>query len=219
MGTPGGNDRMVRVSEVTYLPKQKVRVVLDNGSGYTILKSMYHERPLSVGDELDAAEYADWILKRQYRSALDKAVSMLALRARSRGEISQKLLRTGYSEETVNMVMYKLEKEGFLDDQDFAEQWTSYRSGQKIGPRRISMELRQKGVSAADTERALEDISEEELMESAVCVARRYLSRTGKSEEPAKVRQKAVQAVVRRGYDWDLARQAVDQVLGQDDFE
>ena len=210
---------MIRVSEVTYLPKQKVRVVLDNGSVYTILKSMYHERPLAVGEELDPADYADWVLKRQYRSALDKAVSMLALRARSSGEISQKLLRTGYSEDTVNMVLYKLEKEGFLDDQDFAEQWTNYRSGQKIGPRRISMELRQKGVSAADTENALEDISEEELLENAVFVAKRYLSRNSNSDDPVKARQKAVQAVVRRGYGWDLARQAVDQVLEQDDCE
>ena len=81
------------------------------------------------------------------------------------------------------------------------------------------MELRQKGVSAADTENALEDISEEELLENAVFVAKRYLSRNSNSDDPVKARQKAVQAVVRRGYGWDLARQAVDQVLEQDDCE
>ncbi|MBQ9211962.1 MAG: regulatory protein RecX [Clostridia bacterium] len=206
---------MVQVSSVEKVQGRRVRIVLENGSRYFILRSMYQERPLEEGDEVDPQEYAQWVLTRQYRSALDKAVSMLAVRACSKGEIEQKLHRIGYSPETIEMVIYKLEKNDLVNDQDFAAQWAQYRSGQKYGPRRISQELRHKGVSAEETALAIEDVSEEEQLASALSLAEKSLRRIRTEEDPRKAKQKAVTAIVRRGFSWDIARQAVEQVFGE----
>lgn len=202
---------MVRVNEVESVRGRRVRIVLDNGDKYLLLRSAYQDRPLEVGEEVNPEEFAQWVLKRQYRSALDKAVAMLAARACSKGEIEQKLSRTGYSPETIEMVIYKLEKNNLLNDQEFADQWVQYRAGQKYGPRRISQELRRKGVSAEETENALEEISEEQQLENAVLLARKGLARAGAEDDFRKIRQKVLAALVRRGYDWDTARQAVDR--------
>ena len=203
---------MVRISEIEK-NRGRIRVVLDDGSEYLLLKSMLTERPLEVNDELDPEEFSSWVTLRQYRSALEKAVSFLAVRACSKGEIAQKLRRIGYAPETVEMVLYKLDQEGFLNDQDFASRWARYRSGQKYGPYRIARELKMKGVSGEEVETALEDLSEEDQLEDAVVIAQKALKRAKPGENPGKTRQRINAALVRRGYDWDQARQACDRVL------
>ncbi len=217
MGFSKGDAAMVQVSNVEKLRGQKIKITFEDGSSYLLLRSMYLDRPLEAGDEVDPKEYAQWVLTRQYRSALDKAVAMLAVRACSKGEIRQKLRRIGFSEETADMVIYKLEKNHLLNDEEFAAQWVQYRSGQKYGPRRISQELRIKGVSAEEAESALEEVPEEAQLENAVRLARKALQRAKAGEDPRKTRQKILASIVRRGYSWDLARQAVDQVLNADD--
>ncbi|MBR2823051.1 MAG: regulatory protein RecX [Clostridia bacterium] len=205
---------MVRVSEIETV-RGRVRILLDDGTAYTILKSMFRERPLAVNEELDPEEYAGWVAARQYRSAMDKAVSRLAVRACSRGEIEQKLRRTGYSTETIERVLGRLEKEGFLNDREFAGQWASYRAGQKIGPRRIAQELRSKGIAGREAEEALEALSGEEQMEAAAAVARKLAARAKPGEDPRKVRRRILEGVVRRGYDWETARLAADRAMDE----
>ncbi len=211
-----GTDQMTEVRDLEEVRGQRVRVTLENGTCYTLLKSMVRERSLAVGTRLDPEEFANWVLLRQYRSALDQAVSLLAVRACSRGEIQQKLRRTGYSEETVEMVIAKLEQNNLLNDPEFADQWTRYRA-QKYGPRRIAQELRMKGVSAEDIENAVAEIPEEEQLEQAVRLAEKSLRSAKAGEDPRKTRQRILSALVRRGYDWDLARQAVEQILAEED--
>ena len=203
---------MVRISEVEKV-RGRIRVVLDDGSEYLLLKSMLSERPLKVNDELDPEEFSSWVTQRQYRSALEKAVSFLAVRTCSKGEIDQKLRRIGYSPETVKMVLFKLDREGFLNDRDFADQWARYRSDQRYGPRRIAQELKMKGISGEDVESVLENLPEKEQLEDAVEIARKALKRAKSGEDPRKTREKMAAGIVRRGYSWDLARQACDQVL------
>lgn len=203
---------MVRISEVEKV-RGRIRVVLDDGSEYLLLKSMLSERPLKVNDELDPEEFSSWVTQRQYRSALEKAVAFLAVRTCSKGEIDQKLRRIGYSPETVKMVLFKLDREGFLNDRDFADQWARYRSGQRYGPRRIAQELKMKGISGEDVESVLENLPEKEQLEDAVEIARKALKRAKSGEDPRKTREKMAAGIVRRGYSWDLARQACDQVL------
>ena len=86
----------------------------DDGSEYLLLRSVYQERPLQVNEAVDPEEYSRWVTLRQYRSALEKAVSLLAVRARGQWEIEQKLKSAGYAPETVEMVVLKLTREGFL---------------------------------------------------------------------------------------------------------
>ena len=208
---------MVRVEEIEQV-RGRVRIRLDDGSEYLLLRSVYQERPLQVNEAVDPEEYSRWVTLRQYRSALEKAVSLLAVRARGQGEIEQKLKSAGYAPETVEMVVLKLTREGFLNDRDFAEQWVRHRSGQKYGPRRIALELRRKGVSSEETESALAGLEESRLLEDAAALAGKSLARSKAVEDPGKTRQRILTAVVRRGYSWDIARQAVDRVLSDDSF-
>ena len=97
MGFQKGDAALEQVTEVCLLREQHVRVSLQDGTKYYLLRKEYQERPVQVGESIDEKEFAWWVLKHQYRPALDKAVSMLAARACSKGEIQRKLSGKGYS--------------------------------------------------------------------------------------------------------------------------
>ena len=193
--------------------RSKLRIVVNEDSEVLVPVSLFRERPLSVGDAIDMEEYDQWLLLRQYRHALDRAVAFLAGRARSRREMEERLLRSGYRPCTVEMVLFKLEKEGLLDDADFARQWVEARTARRLGRGRIAQELRRKGVSAQEAEEALEALSEEDQLEGAIHLVEKTLSRVSTGEDPRKTAARITAMLARRGYGYDVAREAISRVM------
>lgn len=191
----------------------RLRVIINDDSEILVPLSLFRERPLTVGEPIDMEEYDQWLLLRQYRHALDRAVAFLAGRARSRREMEERLLRSGYRPCTVEMVLYKLEKEGLLDDADFARQWVDARSARRMGRGRIAQELRRKGVSAREAEEALEGLSDEEQLEGAIVLVEKAMARTPSGEDPRKTAARITAMLARRGYDYDTAREAISRVM------
>ena len=188
----------------------KVKLTVNGGEVISIPAALYRERPMEPGTEFDLGEYEDWLLLKQYRCALDRAVGYLAARACSRGEIEQKLLRVGYRPQTVEMVLYKLESNDLLDDEAFAKQWAEARSHRKLGPQRIARELRGKGVSQEDAEAALETLDPDAMLEQAAQLARQALNRHPEEDIRRRV-NRVSQMLMRRGYDWETIRAAISR--------
>lgn len=193
--------------------RSKFRVTINGDTDILVPGKIFRERPLNEGEPIDLEEYDNWLMVRQYRQALDRAVAALASRAHSKHELEQKLLRAGYRPCTVEMVLYKLETEGFLDDADFARQWVEARTTRKLGTRRIAQELRHKGVSADEAEAALAQVDEEEQLAAATALVEKALARAKPGEDPRKVANRITGMLARRGYGWDIARQALEQAM------
>lgn len=138
--------------------------------------------------------------------ALDKALRALAGRARSEGEILEKLRRAGFAEETIAQTMAQLDRAGLLDDEAFAGAWAAARARRAVGPHRIAHELRQKGVDAQTASLALESVDGDEALAAAAALAARYLRRGGENVE-----RRALAALQRRGYGYDDARRALEK--------
>ncbi len=174
------------------------------------------ERPLQEGQPLDVEEYDNWLMLRQYRHALDRAVSFLASRARSRREVETKLLQAGYRPCTVEMVLYKLEREKLLNDADFAQQWVEARTNCKLGRSRIAQELRRKGVSSEEAEAALSEIDDDDQLSAAISLAEKAAARTKPDEDPRRAANRISAMLARRGYSWDVVREAVSRAMNAD---
>lgn len=87
-----------------------------------------------------------------------RAMDLLAIREHSRKELRGKLVARLDETERLDEVLDRLEQEGLLSDQRFAEAFVRSRTGRGQGPIRIRQELLQRGVSeglacqAIDTE-------------------------------------------------------------------
>lgn len=203
---------------ITAIKKErgKYRVTVNECENVLVPISLMRERPLKEGQPLDLEEYDNWLMVRQYRFALDRAVGYLAARARSKREIEQKLLQAGYRPCTVEMVIYKLERENLLDDADFARQWVESRQHHKLGRSRIAQELRRKGVSQDETEEALSIIEDDDQLAGAVALAQKAASRIKPGEDVRKASSRIAAMLARRGYSWDIAKEAIHQALSEE---
>jgi len=192
-------------------------VVTEGGERFWLTWTQMQERkPMAAGQELDVDELRSWLLPRQYPMALNDAVAMLAQRARSGGEIRQKLKSKLYMDETIEMVLYKLEKERLLDDEAFARDWAAYRARTQMGRSRILQELKQKGIPQETALRALDALDRQEGDEAAVALAAKLLKRYARETDQRKAMSKLLAAMARRGYGYEESRRAVETALEEE---
>lgn len=190
-------------------------LTLSNGETRVMPRALLRERPYRSGVPFDDAAFEALLRERSYPFALERAVSLLAVRARTERELRDALHQCAYSEAVINRVIARMNEAGYIDDADFASQWAASRTGKGLGTRRIVMELRQKGVDAEQIEQALGQIDEKERMESALRAAQKA-ARGRELSSPAD-RQKVFAALMRRGYDSASAKKAIAALRDQEE--
>jgi len=186
---------------------------LSSGEVISMPRSMLKERPYRSGMPFDLMSHFTFIKERSYSFALEKAVTLLASRARTEKEIVDALRRNAYPEMTIARVMQRLNEANYVNDKDFAEHWTASRTNRGLGTRRIRMELQRKGVSSSDIDSVLSSIDQNEVFEGALKSAEK--AARGKDLSDPAVRQKTIAYLVRRGYDFSMARQALEHIHSQ----
>ena len=189
----------------------KFHITVNGSETILVPLALFRERPLEEGTPIDLEAYDQWLMVRQYRFALDRAVAALAARPCSRKEIEDKLKRIGYRPCTIEMVLYKLEREQLLDDGDFARQWVAARARHGLGRQRIAQELKQKGITADAAEEALADVDEEEQIRQAALLAEKALHRAKAGEEPRKTAARILAMLSRRGFGYGIAKEALER--------
>jgi len=163
------------------------------------------------GEVIDLEAFSHDLLLQQYPDALNRAVRLLAVRARSCAEIEKRLTDACYMEDTVEMVLTKLQNENLLDDEAFAMQWARDRTMRQMGRARIRQELRMKGVSEEIAERALARIDPQQQDEGAARLAAKLYKRYQSIPE-ADARRKIIMAMQRKGFSYSEARDAIEAV-------
>ena len=188
-------------------------LTLSDGTIRTMPRAMLKERPYKSGMPFDTESFAILLKERSYPFAMDKAITLLSMRSRTEKEIVDSLRRNAYPEETIARVMQRLVEAGYINDTDYATQYTSSRLTRGVGSRRIRMELRKKGVSADTIDDTITALDDEDILNSAIKTAEK--AARGKNMSDRADRQKVLAALARRGYDYDIARTALDTVLDE----
>jgi regulatory protein len=96
-----------------------------------------------------------------YSEAQTIALIALAPRAKSRGELFAHLKKRGIAEDIANAVLYRLQEQGLVNDEEFARSWSESRQRtNKLSKRAIVNELRTKGIDAETIEIVGSEIDE-----------------------------------------------------------
>ena len=188
-----------------------VCISLNSGEKYWLKKSDLIDSGFTVGIEMTSDDFYHFIRIHQYPRALNQAVSMLARRPCSKGEILARLQRSRYMSEVSELVIYKLEKENLLNDRDFCMQWVQYRISRKYGPAVIRRELRMKGIPDDMIQLSLDLQNQSEELSNASALAAKAWSRMKPDADLRATRQRVITSLVRKGYSWDMARKACDE--------
>ena len=210
--------RHVRITAITATTRPPGRFDLEvEGARVATLSLDALERlGLAVGGSIEGLE--ERIATESARLAVyDRALNMLAFRARSSRELARALVRKGELPAHVDHAVERLTANGFLDDAAFAESFTRSRVlGAKHSRRRVQQDLARKGVARDVTDAAIEAVFEDEAVDQRAIVqeAARKKLRSLAGHEPAVQRRRLYGFLARRGYDADDIRAAMDAVEG-----
>ncbi|OFS37814.1 recombination regulator RecX [Corynebacterium sp. HMSC069E04] len=147
-----------------------------------------------------------------------RALGLLDQRARSRKELRDRLVAADFEPEVVDTVVDDLAGAGLVDDEAFAKEWVRQRHARRgKSARALNLELKEKGVEAADRAIALEQVTEE----SEEVVARQVAEKKARTlkrvpadrHERDKFLRRIVGTLARRGYNQELVMRISIEVL------
>jgi regulatory protein len=152
----------------------------------------------------------------EHRRALDLAFRSVAARERTEQELRQLLAKRGYEPDVVDDVVGALRDDGLIDDAGYARRFAEDRRLiDRWGSERIARDLARRGVDRELIEGAVGGVGHAEELELAVALLDRRFPMAFAGDRD---RDKAWRMLVRRGYEPELAYEAVrrhEQGLGR----
>jgi len=190
------------------------RVVVEGGAAFRLSPADINALGVEVGAELDAARLQQLRTRAERALALDVAHRLLAVRLRSRQELTVRLRRRGISADVLAAVLADLERHGFVDDRRFADAWVRSRIALLPSSRiRLRYELAHKGVAREVIDRTLsETLNEQEEGALARRVAGSRLRRY-RGLPPEVVYRRLASVLQRRGFSADVIARTLRDLL------
>ena len=207
------------ISGIIPAPRQPGRfaVLVDGETMATLSLDVIERLQLAVGR--DVADLIEQIaLEAAQLKVYDRALNMLAFRARSPHELSRALVRKGEEKAHVDRAIERLKEQGLLDDAAFAQSFTRAKVlGANQSRRRVQQQLARKGVARDVTDAAIDVVFEEEGVDPRAIVeaAARKKMRSLRALEPAVRRRRLYAFLARRGYNGDDIRRAMEVLNGK----
>lgn len=190
----------------------RASVFIDDAFAFGLAIDLVIEAGLKKGVVLTAGRQRELLTRQETFAARSAALSSIAHRARTTGEISRMLTTKGFESALVEDTVASLVASGLLDDAAYARAYAQARfQGPGHGPARIRQDLQRRGVARDVIDVALADLEDAEDLGARARrdAEKRWLSLASETDV-RKRKKKTLDFLVRRGFSFDDARQAVD---------
>ncbi len=192
------------------LTKSRAAVYVDGTLFLRMKRSFFDELPLEEGEDLDEEDYLNRLSARQSKPAYEAALDMLSDRDMTCDALKKALMRRGFLEPVADAVRDRLIENRLLDDQRFAQRYVELRRDSAVGRYALKRKLRAKGIEEETASDALEQLDDESQLAAAAELAKK-LSKRYAALPGYEARAKLSQALARRGFSWDVVREAIEQ--------
>lgn len=176
----------------------KVHIYIDGEYSFTLYDDFWYRAGYSQGSEITEDELASLKEEAGFRSAYEKGLKYLSLRAYSEKELYNKL-KMKFGEESSRRAVDKLLDMGYLNDEEFCKDYAEYLfEVKKYDIRRISFELKNKGIDPETADNTLKTLDNEPIQRIIDMLRSKY----EKYLENEKDRKRLVNRFIRMGYSY-----------------
>ncbi|MBA3299728.1 MAG: regulatory protein RecX [Thermoleophilaceae bacterium] len=159
------------------------------------------------GDPISLDGAAQTPARSEYERAVELAYRAVSARDRTIAELRSCLQRKRVEPEAIEHAVGELEAAGYLDDARFAQRFAEdKRALERWGSERIARDLRRRGVAPELAEAALSAQAREQELDAAIGL---LAERVPVPPTGARERDRAWRMLVRKGYEPELAYEAV----------
>ena len=196
------------------------RIFLDGRPAFNCGLNVVARFRLRVGMELDQAA-VDQILQGEVRQeCVDAALHLISRRLHSRSELFRKLTRGRFEAGMVDAVLDDLARQGYVDDQKFAQAKAQAAAQRRhLGRRGAFADLMKSGVKRDVAESALDEVYDRN---DTLAIARRLAEKAAprlRKLDPQVARRRLAGMLGRRGFDYEQIKQVIQETLGGADAD
>lgn len=164
---------------------------------------------LKTDQFVDEVEFKKIKEENDEKVSFDLSASYLEKYIVSERGLKDYLKKKNFSPKTISKCIEKLKEYGYINDESFAQNYFETMKSSN-GKNAIARKLKQKGVSGEIVETLLQNIDEEDEIEKATALAKKFVKNR---ENSLKTKQKCLAHLVYKGYDYSVAQQATNNAL------
>jgi regulatory protein len=186
---------------------------LNNGEEVLLHEEVSASLGIREGTSLTEEQWASCVAASDRVRCRAEAGKALSRRPLTAMELNRLLRRRQFPAETIAVVVEELRAGGYINDSTYSKLFAESRSRRKAGPRAIEQGLRQRGVDRETAARASRSCTDEATVRQNARELLEKWNRSARQSDPRKRAQAAAAFLYRRGYEGELVREVVREVL------
>lgn len=176
----------------------KVHIYIDNEYTLTLYDDFWYRSGYSEGQEISDDELASLKEEAGFRSAYEKGIKYLSMRAYSEKELYNKL-KMKFGDGASRRAIDKMLRLGYINDEEFCREYAKYLFDvKKYDIKRISYELKSKGIDSEIADNTLKTLDNEPIQRIIDMLSSKY----ERNLETEKDRKRLVNRFIRMGYSY-----------------
>ncbi|GGF79756.1 regulatory protein RecX [Paenibacillus albidus] len=208
--------------EITRVERQKKsdhRYIIHFGTyNLTVHEDVMIKYRMISGRSFTKADLEEIVVADERQRGYVEGLRYLERKPRTAMELTRRLRQKEIGETIIAEVIQRLQEERLIDDPLYAKQWTEQRiMNQRKGKMWIRQELREKGIDKTIISEALEEITPEQELESALQTGRKKWNMI--RGDATDKRRKTGAFLMRRGYSGEMVRQVLNTLRQEEDYE
>ena len=186
----------------------KVHIYIDGDYTLTLYDDYWYLCGIKDGQEISNDELASLKEEAGFRSAYEKGIKYLSMRAYSEKELYNKL-KMKFGDGASRRAIDKMLRLGYINDEEFCREYAKYLfEVKKYDIKRISYELKNKGIDSEIAENTLKTLDNEPIQRIIDMLRSKY----ERNLETEKDRKRLVNRFIRMGYSYRDIKDAFYEV-------
>ncbi|MFF2908633.1 regulatory protein RecX [Paenibacillus sp. NPDC057934] len=213
------DDGVLEITRVERQKKSDRRYIIHFGPyTMTVHEDVMIKYRMITGNSFIKADLEEIVVADERQRAYVEGLRYLERKPRTAQEMARRLRQKEIGETIIAEVVQRLQEERFIDDPLYAKQWAEQRlTNQRKGKMWIRQELREKGIDKSLIAEALENISPEDELASALQTGRKKWNMI--RGEVVDKRRKTGAFLMRRGFPGEMVRQVINILLQEENAE
>ena len=186
----------------------KVHIYIDGEYTLTLYDDYWYLCGIKDGQEISDDELASLKEEAGFRSAYEKGIKYLSMRAYSERELYNKL-KMKFGDDASRRAVDKMLRLGYINDEEFCREYAKYLFDvKKYDIKRISYELKSKGIDSEIADNTLKTLDNEPIQRIIDMLRSKY----ERNLETEKDRKRLVNRFIRMGYSYRDIKDAFSEV-------
>ncbi|MDY4078007.1 MAG: recombination regulator RecX [Clostridium sp.] len=206
---------MGSITDISVQKKNKNRcnIYIDNVFAFGVSNELIYKENLKVGMIIDEEKLKKIAYEENLINCKETALKIIERSYKTKKEMIKRLLEKGYALEEINETLKFLEEYNFINDESYAKAFINDRTKTQ-GKQKIKYALKNKGISDEIIEEELSKLDMEKEKENANILAlKKYNILIKRESDKYKLKEKIIRFLISRGYNYEVAKDAVNEML------